>query len=89
MTTNDSEANDLPSPEQPFDARLVSLVDERALAQVALAFAVFLGQDVALEGFLAFETPGGGAFKPLLRATVGFHFRHRKPLFSVSVPDEF
>lgn len=62
--------------DQIHDAFGIARVHQRAVAQMALALAVFLGQNVALARVTAHQLAGGGNFEPLFGRAMAFHFRH-------------
>ena len=69
---------DLFEPQQAFDKIRIGSANDTFLAEGALAFFGFFGQDVTFEGLLEGDLTGAGHFKPLLGTRVGLNLWHFK-----------
>jgi len=62
--------------EQLFYGFFIGFVNQCIFAEIALPFAGFFGQNVALKSFFTFNLTAAGNLKTLFSTTVRFHFRH-------------
>ena len=64
-----------------FHARHVVSAHQSGVVEVALLRSLFLGEDVAVIGMLAFDFAGTCKFEALTGSGFGFHFRHCSTVF--------
>lgn len=65
-----------PQAEHAQSARRIRFMHERALTQITFPLLIFTGENVTMAAAIAFDFARARHAKALLRAAIGFQFRH-------------